>query len=402
MPQIRNIALSLLQSHLTYHPKKAALLFEERVLTYEQLWEYSLRFAAFLDARGIPARCRIAIVLPDCFSFYYVFFGCLLSGVIPVMISPHLSRDAYEEMLLNAEVRLLVTTPDSPAGTIEQEHFRPILVDADALLEKALLAYPPDILPFEPDDSDIAFMLYTAGTTGKPKGVPHRHGDIFFIIEAAGEKILNLSNDDIVYSAQKLFSAYGFGNSLVFPLNAGATTLLSSEQSSPKQLLEIFKRYRPTVFCGVPSMFDLLIENADETIAFNSLRCCISSTAVLPARIFTAWKSLTGVEILDGICSTEMLHMYIANRPGAAVPGSCGQVIPPFEARLINSDGRDVKPGSLGELLIRGTSASPYYWKQPAKSDAAMLPNGWFKTGDLFIQRENYFFYQGRAECSIG
>ncbi len=398
MPLIRNTALSLLQPHLSVRPDKTALICGERTLTYRQLWDFSQRFSAFLEARGIPSGSRVAIVLPDGFAYYYVFFGCLLSGVVPVLLSTLLSRDEYAFILRDAEARLLVTTSDSPSGTIEQEHFRPILVDTDALLEKALAVYPADILPFEPDSSDIAFMLYSSGSTGKPKGVPHRHGDILFTVETFGKQILRLTENDIVYSSSKLFFAYGFGNSLSFPLSAGASVVLFPGRPSPGDVLRIFGEHRPTVFFGVPSLYNLLLKTIENASFHDSLRLCISAGETLPASIFAEWKALTGLEIIDGIGSTELLHIFIANRPGAAIPGCSGTIIPPFEARIIGEDGNIVAPGEPGELLVRGASGAPYYWNRPDKTAATMLSGGWIRTGDIYTERDGYFFHEGRVD----
>jgi len=398
MPLIRNAAISLLKTHLSARPDKTALISGERRCSYRQLWDYSHRFASFLDAQGVPSGARIAIVLPDGFSYYYVFFGCVLAGVVPVLVSTLLSRSEYDFILKDAEARLLVTTPGSPSGEIEQEHFRPVLVDSDESLQRALASYAADVVPYEPDATDIAFMLYSSGSTGNPKGVPHRHGDISFTVETFGKQILRLAESDIVYSSSKLFFAYGFGNSLSFPLSAGASVVLFPDRPTPNDVLRIIEEYRPTVFCGVPSLYNLLLKTSESASVFDSLRLCASAGEALPASIFSEWKSLTGLEIIDGIGSTELLHIFIANRPGASVPGSSGMIIPPFEAMIVDEGGNAVSPGDTGELLVRGSSGAPYYWNRPDKTSVTMLSDGWIRTGDVYRERDGFFFHEGRAD----
>lgn len=398
MSCVRNIALELLKPHLSKRPDKAALISGERICSYRQLWDYSHRFASFLDAQGVPSGARVALVLPDGFSYYYVFFGCVLAGVVPVLVSTLLSRSEYDFILKDAEARLLVTTSGSSSGEIEQEHFRPVLVDSDESLEHALASYAEDIPPYEPDATDIAFMLYSSGSTGNPKGVPHRHGDILFTVDTFGKQILKLTEKDIVFSSSKLFFAYGFGNSLSFPLSAGATVVLFAGRPTPDDILHIIRKHKPTVFCGVPSLYNLLLKTMSNEAGLSSLRLCISAGESLPASICSEWTALTGLEILDGIGSTELLHIFIANRSGAVVPGSSGQLIPPFSAKILDEAGKEVASGEAGELLVRGGSGAPYYWNRPDKTAATMLPDGWIRTGDVYRESDGYYFYEGRAD----
>lgn len=219
-----------------------------------------------------------------------------------------------------------------------------------------------------------------------------------FTAEVYAGGVLGMSENDLCFSASKLFFAYGLGNSLAFPLFHGASVVLFPHPSTPMDVLGIISRYRPTLFFGIPTLYHLLLQALDETASLASLRLCISAGEALPAAVCHRWKALTGLEVLDGIGSTEALHIFISNRPGAVRPGAAGFLIPPYEARLVDDQGLPVAPDRPGHLHIRGLSTAPYYWNQPEKTAETMLEDGWLRTGDIFVQEAGCYTYQGRSD----
>ncbi|MEI8191905.1 MAG: benzoate-CoA ligase family protein, partial [candidate division NC10 bacterium] len=259
-------------------------------------------------------------------------------------------------------------------------------------------ASSPELDPYPSREDDIAFLLYSSGSTGKPKGVPHRHGDMPFSAETFGRQVLGVSSDDLVFSASKLPFAYGLGNSISFPFSAGASVVLYPGGCTPDQVLRLITTYRPSLFFAVPTLYNLLLRTFEGEIRFPSLRLAVSAGEPLPASTYHAWKTRTGVELLDGIGSTEALHIFISNRSGDVRPGSSGRPIPLFEAKIVDETDRPVATGQAGHLLIRGKSTAPCYWNRPEKTQETMLADGWLRTGDIYVEEDGYYTYQGRGD----
>jgi benzoate-CoA ligase len=395
VPAIANAALGLLKPNLLKRPEKVALRSGAEGVTHRELFEYSQRFAQFLSARIRERGTRVALVLPDGFSFYYSFLGSLLAGQVPVLLNPGLQRDDYAIIFEDVGVQTLVTTPGSVAATVGLE---PVLVSSDRAFVQELPALDPAFLPYSPNVDDVAFVLMSSGSTGRPKGVPHRHDDIRYAFEVYGRPILELTEKDVVFSTSKLFFTYGFGTSIYLPLSAGSTVVLNPDRPTPQTILRILREERPTLFCGVPSIYSTLLRCLDGSEDLASVRLWISAGEALPDSLYNEWKMTTGVEILDNFGSTEALCPFVANRPGAVVPGSCGRVVPPFELKIVDEAGHPQTPGQSGELLVRGASLFPYYWNQPEKTASTILPDGWVRTGDVFVERDGVYFHQGRAD----
>ena len=247
---------------------------------------------------------------------------------------------------------------------------------------------------------DVMYWGFTSGSTGRPKAVVHSHADFVAAADLVGVGVFGLGPDDLTFSASKMYFAFGLGNSLLFPARVGAASVLVPERPEPERVFEIIARERPTAFFTVPTLYARLlqVDGAEHRYDLSSLRLCVSSGEALPPAIFDAWRARFGGDLLDVVGSTETLHDFIANRPGAARRGSSGQVVPGFEARLVDDEGRDIPAGTVGHLLIKGPTNAPYYWNRLERTRATMLGE-WLRTGDMFSRdADGYFYFAGRAD----
>jgi benzoate-CoA ligase len=255
--------------------------------------------------------------------------------------------------------------------------------------------------PAETSSSDPALMLYTSGSGGTPKAAVHRHGDMLVTTRSYAQGVLGLRSDDVTFSTSKLFFAYGLGNGMYFPLASGASTLLNPKRPTAAHVIEMVSQHRPTIFFSVPTFYAALLreaETAGHRLDFSSVRQCVSAGETLPAEIFDRWKRATGLEILDGIGSTEMLHMFISSRPGQCKPGSCGFPVPGYDAKIVDDAGAETPVGEIGNLWVRGGSALAEYWHIPELT-ARTKRGDWVVTGDKFLlDSESYYHYCGRAD----
>src|SRR5437763_15746156 len=249
-------------------------------------------------------------------------------------------------------------------------------------------------------DDTTAFILYTSGSTGRPKGATHTHRNLPVTVETYGRQVLGVGPGERLFSSSRLFFAYGLGNSLSFPLSAGATSVLCRERPTPQVISEVFEQHRPTIFFGVPAVFRALLEHAARggELKTGSLKFCVSAGERLPERIYKEWRELTGLDILDGIGSTEMLQMFISNRRDRIRPGSSGRVVPGYEARLVDRAGREITGAGEGDLLIKGLSACAGYWMEPEKT-AAAIEGEWVRTGDIYRRDDDgFYWFEGRGD----
>jgi acetyl-CoA synthetase len=249
----------------------------------------------------------------------------------------------------------------------------------------------------------MAFWMYSSGSTGRPKGIVHLQHDMAYSEVAFAQNVLKLTPDDICFSVPKIFFAYGFGNSVTFPFSAGAATLLLPGQPKPASIFAAIAQYKPTVFFGLPTLYTSLTkaEGADKT-NFSSLRMALSAAEVLSAEVFNGWKTLTGLEIVEGLGSTEVLHIYLSNRPEQKKLGAAGLRVPGYEVALRDKDGSDVGDDEEGILWVRGDSNTPLYWNRPDKSAETIREGGWIYTGDRFVRdSDGFHFFRGRADDLI-
>lgn len=393
-----NLAQCLLCDNLEQRPDKIAYLCAGESVSYRQLGDGAYRFAGLLQERGIGTGDRVLLALTDSPVFVAAFLGTLLTGAMVVAISTTLPPEHYRYILNDCTPKLILASPSAEQQECLPADSHSCLICGDRLSEwlpdRPATPRQPATVQFD----DLAYMLYTSGSTGLPKGVPHRHADLLICAEQYAVKTIGLREDDLVFSPSKLFFAYGLGNSLAFPLYLGGTALLHPGKPLATELLALMEQHRPTVLCSVPTVFAQIIRSVATDRLQLPLRLCISAGEALPTALFEEWRRLTGLEILDGIGTTEAGHIFISNRPGQVVAGSAGEAVPGYEIRLVDDNDRLVPPGREGQLQVQGASVAPCYWNLPQKSAATMLPDGFLKTGDIFVEKGGYYFYRGRSD----
>lgn len=391
-----NLADELLGNHRHDRGDKVAFFCGDQQVTYSELATNVNKFANVLREMGVQATERVMILLHDSPLFVYAFLGSVKCGAWPVPVNTMFEEEDYRYLLNDSEARVLVTTKDSKAAEIQTEHLQhKILFDSG--FKKVFAVASSEADPHLVSSDDIAFWLYSSGSTGRPKPTPHKQGSMLFTANTYAKDVLGICADDVCFSVSRLFFAYGLGNSLTFPIRFGASAILLSDPPSPEKVLETLVTYRPTVFFGVPTMYNSLLKRMN-SCTFPGLRMCLSAGEALPPEIYNQWKTKTGLEIIDGIGSTEALHIFISNRPGSAKEGASGSVVPGYEAKIVNDDGTEVPAGNTGHLIIKGESLTPGYWNRPEQNQERILANGWFRTGDMYSRDNGCFIYQGRGD----
>lgn len=384
---------------------KTAILCEDRSVTYGQLSRSVNRFGNSLLASGIRMEDRVAMLMLDTECFPMVFFGSIKSGAVPICLNTLMRPKDYRYFLNDSRARILVVD-DALYAAIE-----PIRKDL-LFLEQIVVVNPTeprpgtvsfdeftknggeDLDPARTGPDDTCFWLYSSGSTGKPKGTVHLQHDMRFSADTYGKQVLKIREDDICFSAAKLFFAYGLGNGLYFPLSVGATTVLMPDRPTPESVFRTIDQHSPTLFFGVPTLYGAMLAESGQ---INGVRQCVSAGEALPADIFHRWKDRFRVDILDGIGSTEVAHIYISNRAGEIRPGSTGQLVPGYEARIVDSGFNELPTGEIGTLLIKGDSTAAYYWNKHEKTKQAMMGQ-WFNTDDkFFVDEDGFFYYVGRS-----
>jgi 4-hydroxybenzoate-CoA ligase len=399
------------------HPRDgdgARVAFQDpwRSLTYAALDTATRQFAGALQIAGIGRERRILLLLQDTIDFPIAFWGALRAGVVPVPINTLLTPRTVAYILQDSRAAGVVISTgltaslpaDAPHHVIVSEpdgSRQPTLANDNWTGFQAFLANGDPATPAvaaSPDE--VAFWLYSSGSTGAPKGVRHVHSSLRFTAETYGARVLEVRPDDVMFSAAKAFHAYGLGNSLTFPQSVGATTVFLPDRPTPEAVLEMMRTHNPTLFGGIPTLYAGLLANPYIMPGAGSqrLRRCISAGEALPADIGSRWKSIVGVDILDGIGSTEMLHIFISNRADDIRYGTSGKPVPGYEARVVDEHDRPVPHGEAGELVVRGDSAADGYWNQRAKTRRT-FQGDWTYTGDTYTRdAEGYFRFQGRSD----
>lgn len=396
-----NAAVELLTHNLELHPEKIAYFCGDKELSFRELDKASRRFANLLQKLGIAPQEHVLIALPDCFAFPVTFLGCLLSGVVAVAVSPNLSEEDLAYIIKDCGARLLVALSELAAPlSVKGNKVNVIVCDDQGPAEDAISSEDFGT-PYQPLTDDFAYMLYSSGSTAKPKGVPHRHKSLLLPGDLVGKSLLGLTCDDVIFSSSNLSFAYGLINSLAFPLRFGATAVLHPGKHDPRAILGIIMQRKPSIFFSVPTIYTQIILSCTVRELKLPMRLCCSAGEALPAAVFEEWQRLTGLEIIDGIGSTEMAYHFISNVPGKALAGSAGMLVPGYRARLVDDNGSDVPAGSEGSLLVNGDTKTPCYWNLPEKSAETILPDGFIRTGDIFIERDGFYFYRGRNDDLI-
>ena len=385
--------------------------------TYAQLDAGANRVGNALRALGVEMEQRVAVLLYDSPQFACTFFGAIKIGAIPIPTNTALRPQDYQYMLSDSRARVLVVEEDiwPQLALLRRElHFlRHVVVvrrgadssgaaTADATLDYEALVggARPELEAAPTIRDDAAFWLYSSGSTGFPKGCVHLQHDMHVCSELYARPVLSLTPDDITFSAAKLYFAYGLGNGLYFPLAVGASAVHFPGRVTPESAFQTINDYRPTIFFGVPTLYAAMLAQPDAASRFDtsSLRLCVSAGESLPPDLFTRWRDRFGVEILDGIGSTEILHIFISNRAGAVKPGSTGQLVPGYEARIVDELGQPVPRGEIGNLIISGDSTCSQYWNKHDRTKATVL-GAWIQTGDKYYQdEEGYYWYCGRSD----
>jgi benzoate-CoA ligase family protein len=413
LPARLNVAEVFLARPARIHPGRLAILGEPRPFTYAELAALAARVAGALSSSGCRPGDRVLLVLPDSAEFIAAFFGATTIGAVAVPVNSSAQPSDYAYYLADSGARFAIVHTDVLAPVIEMSAagvLETIVVVGSAPPGKgtpALIGWDDWIASAEPITqpadtaaTDTAFFLYTSGSGGTPKAAVHRHCDMLVTNTCYAQGILGLTADDRAFSVSKLFFAYGMGNGMYFPLGAGASTILYPGRPRPEPVAEIVARYRPTAFFAVPTFYASLLAEAASGFAvdFSSVRLAVSAGEPLPAEIFQRFRERFGLEILDGIGSTEMLHIFLSPRPGRTRPGSCGFEVPGYSARILDESGEPVPRGTIGNLFVRGDSAFAGYWNKPDLT--AQIKHGdWVSTGDKFVQDEDGFFhYCGRAD----
>jgi len=379
-----------------------------RAITYEGLKEQTGRMAAMLARHGLRHEDRIACLILDQIEYPVAFWGALKAGVVPVALNTLLSTSVYEVILRDCRARaLVVSAPLWPlvAPLIgELPYLEKVFFIGDGVPDGPL-DFAAELVASEPAPAldvasdEVAFWLYSSGSTGQPKGVKHVHAALKATADTYGAQVLGIEPGDTVFSAAKIFFAYGLGNAMTFPMSVGATTVLYSGRPTPESVTEVLARMRPTVFCGVPTLYAAMVNHLERHgVPDAPLRRCISAGEALPAEVGRHWHRLWGVDILDGVGSTEMLHIFLSNAPGDVVYGTSGTAVPGYDLRLVDERGDDVPDGEVGELLVLGESAADGYWNKRAKSRETFQGH-WTRTGDKYERRpDGRYVYCGRTD----
>jgi benzoate-CoA ligase family protein len=378
--------------------ERAAVEFRGNRITYNELAAKVACWAHAFVRCGVSEGDRIALLLYDSPEFIACFLGALSIGAVCVPINTFLSADDVEFILADSGARMVIGESDLEGKISASRRSSLVTVETATRRPSQQLAESGNPPVFASTTRKTpAFLLYTSGSTGAPKGVLHLHDSIPYTVETYAANVLRLTREDRVYSASRMFFAYGLGNSLSFPLAAGATVILDTDRPTPDRLARLFKTQSPTVFFGVPALYLSLLA-ASDGLDLSSLRLCVSAGEALPSKIFDDWRRKFGSEILDGIGSTEMLHIFISNRDGDARAGSSGQLVEGYAARLTDDGGEAVGAEESGNLWVRGGSATRGYWNRPELTQQTII-DGWVRTGDVYRRDNEQFFYSiGRSD----
>ncbi len=409
IPRDYNAAHDLIERNLQAgRASKTAFIDDVSSYSYAELAERVNRCANGLIALGLEPEERVLLCLLDTIDFPTAFLGAIKAGIVPIAANTLLTSADYEYMLRDSRAHALVVSagllPVFKSLLGRLPNLKHVIVSGGDGGEHrtlaALLAHAPSgFAPAATTADDMCFWLYSSGSTGAPKGTVHVHSSLICTAELYAWPILGLRQDDVVFSAAKLFFAYGLGNGLSFPLSVGATTILMAERPTPAAVFERLRRHQPTIFYGVPTLYAALLASPDLPKRGElQVRRCASAGEALPADIGKRWTDHFGVEILDGLGSTEMLHIFLSNRPGHVRYGTSGTPVPGYDLKIVGDDGQPVAPGHVGELQISGPTSAMAYWNNRQKSrDTFQGP--WTRSGDKYsVDAEGFYVYAGRTD----
>ncbi len=401
IPRSYNFAADILERNLKAGRADRPVFIDPRgTWSYGQLADRVARFGHALRTLGMQREQRLLIALPDGIDWPTAFLGALKTGIIAVPLNTLLTEDDYAFMLADSRAKCLIVSealyPKFEKLIGQASDLEHVVVSGDNAhghkrFEDLIAAAKPEPYTAATVADDMAFWLYTSGSTGKPKGAVHVHANLRLTHDLYGGPVLGLKENDLCYSVAKLFFAYGLGNAMTFPMSVGAATVLLPDRPTPDGVAALLRQHPVTVFFAVPTFYGAFLASpAAPQGSEVKLRCCISAGEALPADIGARWKQRYGLDIYDSLGTTEMLHVYIANRAGAMRPGTTGKAVPGYELKLLDEAGNPVKKGEMGELYVRGPSAAVMYWNNREKSRATFLGD-WTRTGDKYIEDEDGF-----------
>lgn len=410
LPPTYNAATRFVDSHLEAgRGNKCAVIDTDGEHSYSQLAQATNRAGNMLKTLGLRPEARIAMIMDDSLAFPALFWGAIKAGIIPIPLNILLTAKDYREILADCRAQAVFVDEEllatvAPALT-NQPCIQHVVIGGmsfpDRLSLQDLMAQADaelDAAPTSPDE--VAFWLYSSGSTGTPKGVQHLHRHLHATAETYASQVLGIGENDVIYSAAKLFFAYGLGNGMTFPFSIGATAVYARGRPTPDAVMQILREHQPTIYCGVPTLYASILadkKNNRENASVR-LRCCISAGEPLPKETGERWRERFGADILDGVGSTEMLHIFLSNRADNVQYGSSGTPVPGYQARLVDDDGNDVATGEIGELLVNGPSACAGYWNRRDKSLDTFVGR-WTCTGDKYYRDEQgYYYYCGRTD----
>lgn len=399
---------------------RAAIYYRDDIWSYRRLIDEINRVGNGLRQMGVQRESRILLIGYDSPFLVATLFGAMKIGVVPIPVNTNLPPEDYLYYLKDSRAQALVVEPEiwaNIAGVVGKESSDLKWVMILPGLNEASVrpqGYPGPIVFYQDwiqtwdrtlqavqtSRDDMAFWLYSSGSTGRPKGAVHCHKDMLFTNRIYAQNVLRIQEYDRLYSASKLYFAYGMGNGSYFAFANGASVILVPDKVEAAQVLATIDRMRPTLFFGVPTLFNAMLRVQGE-YSFATVRNCISAGEPLPSEIYSRWEKRFGVEIIDGIGSTELLHIYISNRPGQSKPGVTGRIVDGYEAKIVDENGYKVDVGTIGDLMVKGDSTAAFYWNQSDKTRASMIGE-WFRTGDKFsMDADGYLYYAGRSDDMI-
>jgi acetyl-CoA synthetase len=417
IPQAYNAGRILFDNLSSGRGDRLAITGPAGTRSYAELCADASRWGNGFASLGLRRGDRILMFCDDTPAYPAAFFGAVRAGFVPLLINTLTPPDLLQFYLSDSGASVAVADAefcarfDAVACADTQLHTLIVVngVAGDHAVSNAMMAeqwlqdFSTELTEADTHRNEMAFWMYSSGSTGRPKGIVHLQHDMAYSDAAFARNVLKLAPDDICFSVPKIFFAYGFGNSITFPFSAGATTLLLPGQPKPAAIFEAIERFRPTVFFGLPTLYTSLTRaDAASAVDFSSLRMALSAAEVLSADVFNGWKTLTGVEIVEGLGSTEVLHIYLSNSPEKKKLGAAGLRVPGYEIALKDKDGRDVGDNEEGILWVRGDSSTPLYWNRPDKTAETIREEGWIYTGDRFVRdSDGFHFFRGRADDLI-
>jgi benzoate-CoA ligase family protein len=401
LPERYNVGADLLERNLNAgRANKLAITSAVKDVTYGELFKLACGAAHELRDLGVRREERVLIAAYDGPGWVAAFLGAIRLGAVPVPVNPLLQRsEDYDHFIDDSLARVVIVDSNT------EEKLQPAVARAAKplhLLRADQITPGPELAAAATRKDDMAFWLYSSGSTGKPKAVVHLQHDIPYTCVTYAEQVLGINERDITFSTTGLFHAYGFGNNLTFPYWVGATTVLHAGRNTPATVLDTIEKRRPTLFFSAPTLYNAILNfEGAKTRNLSSIRHCVAAAEALPAEVWRRWKDAFGLTILDGVGSTEMLHIYCSNRLDDVRPGSSGKPVPGYELKILDPEGHPVPAGEAGDLYVKGDSALALYWAQHEKTKRSVLGE-WFFSGDRYrVDEDGFYWYEGRSDDMI-